>query len=332
MIVDIDLEIFNNSDSFYTLDKLTYLFSEGRHQWDIGNPERIKESKWFATEKDSRLGQRVEDIMKMVVSGGYITKPKRRCKRTVRITLTPEEIKNKDNESKPEEFTPENALEYLESPVYVIVENFDSDRTFLEAVITAYKEKKFKDLKVALNERWIKFDGVGGIGEIPKRIDAYYENHQSISPKLYILVDSDRQYPGDEHNAGKVVAKCEEKGINTNHCTILCKRAIENYLPLNALAEVPDKLQDVYEAYKSLDDPNKWDFYNMKEGFGVKGVPEKQKALFDGIEKDDVKALKKGFKMKGFHLYSLFKKEDKITKAALQERCEGYLIITLRLR
>jgi len=311
MIVKIDLKIFDNRDYFYILDRLTYLF-ERKHLWDIDNYRKIKESKWLATEQDTRLGQRAGKIIeKTVVNSGYITTSKRRDKRTIRITLTPEN----DNE-----FIPEIALRYLKSPVYVIVENFSSDKAFLQAVIGGYKEK---DLKTAIDNEWIKVEGVGGIGEVPKRIDDYYKNHQGFKPRLYILVDSDRQYPGDDHNADPVVEKCKEKRIEDN-LTILYKRAIENYLPLDALAEVDDELQHVYEAYNSLNNPDKWDYYNMKKGFGAKGLPEKQKKLFDGIKKGDklFEDLKKGFEVKGFHLYSLFEKKDKITKAALKKRCK----------
>ncbi|MDM8549526.1 hypothetical protein QUF72_05590 [Desulfobacterales bacterium HSG2] len=329
MIVKINSDIFNNSDCFDDLDDLIRLFERRHHRWDIDNDLKIKESEWLAPGQNIRVERRVEDIIeKSFVNSGYITQSMRRDRHTIRITLTPE----KDNE-----FTPEDAFKFLTSPVHVVVENYDSDRTFLEAVIRAYKKE---ELRVAIDNEWIIIEGMGGIGQIPNRIDAYYESHKdayyesSQNVKLYILVDSDREHPGDAHSsqAEKVFEKCKEKGIEGN-LTILYKRAIENYLPLNALAEVPDALKHVYEAYKLLDDPNKWDFYNMKGGFGVRNkkgrmtynkLPKKQERLFYGIKKGDTlfEDLKEGFKMKDFHLYSLFKKEDKITKAALQERCE----------
>lgn len=326
MIVEIDFEVFNDETSFRVLDRLIGIFTQ-RHHWDIGNPKRIQESKWLINEDKSRLGASVNELIeKTFVNSGYITTKIRRCELLIKISVHPEPTKNV--------FLPDIAFDYLNSPVFIIVENFASDKAFLEAIIFAFK---YFDLQTAINKGWIMIEGVGGIGEIPKKIGDYFRQPRQYPPKLYIVVDSDRQFPGDNHNAQPVLDKCKEKGIPDDKITILYKRAIENYLPLEILAEVPQELQPVYEAYKSLHNPDQWDYYDMKRGFEIRRkndsavydrIPDKQREFFGDLKKDNPKLfedLKGGFSVRGFDLYQLFtEQKDNITRTMLKERCKHH--------
>jgi len=256
----------------------------------------------------------------MYTASGYITTKERNLKRSIAISIQSDNISA---------FTPQDALEYLNAPVYIIVENFKSDKFFLKALIHAYRSR---ELNRALQKDWLRIEGVGGIGEIPKRIDDYFENHQRFPPKLYIFVDSDRQFPGDDYddNAKKVIETCEKYNIVER--TILYKRAIENYLPLEALQAVPKELQHVYKAYRSLNNQDKWDYYNMKKGFERKRnhnrLSKKQEELFEHItNKEQIfQDLRDGFgAIPGikFDLYTLFEtQQTQINKETLQKRCK----------
>jgi len=323
MLVEIEFEIFDDAQYFDALDELIWEFLHHRHQWEMNNYYRIQKSCWL--EQEPRLSRRVEDLTKMYTASGYITNKERHHKRIITISRQPDNMSS---------FTPQDALEYLNAPVYIIVENFESDKFFLKALIHAYKKKA---LKRAFQKDWLRIEGAGGIGEIPKKIDDYVENHQKFPHKLYIFVDSDREFPEDNHNAQPVLDKCAEKGIDT--ITILYKRAIENYLPLQALHAVQDELQHVYKAYKSLNHPDKWDYYDMKRGFEIRRInarpiydriPKKQEHLFGNIQEENTplfEALAHGFEagreVKGFHLYTLFETQrDSVTKKALKIRCK----------
>ena len=316
MLVEIEFDIFDDSQYFDVLDELIWLFLHYRHRWEMNNYYKIQESPWL--EQESRLSRRVEDLKKMYTASGYITTKEKKLKRTITISRESDNISS---------FTPQDALEFLNTPVYIIVENFESDKFFLKALIHAYK---LKELERAFQNDWLRIEGVGGIGEIPKKIDDYFENHQRFPPKLYIWVDSDRKFPGDDHHAQPIVDKCAEKGLVT--LTILYKRAIENYLPLEALRTVPDELQHVYKAYHSLNNPDKWDYYNMKKGFepgrNHNRLPQEQEELFEHItNKDQIfQDLRDGFEaIPGikFDLYTLFETQKTlITRKALQNRCK----------
>ncbi len=325
MIVKIEPTIYNTEKYFDILDQILFLFYSGKHNWYIKNVEEIIDSAWMKIEVAGTWKKaKVDDLIKTAVKSVYIDKNKQKYIITVL---------NSDNETA-YSYNPDNALKLLNDSLYIIVENSNSDRIFIETIAKAFNKVKITE---AISEEWIKFDTEGGSGGIPRRIDFHFK--KTYKPRLYILVDSDRENPSDNHHAEKIVEKCKEKElIEEEDYHILFKRAIENYIPIEAFKEisnlfenVPKKVKNVIDAYKSLKSEQK-DYYNLKSGFKKDKkkqgkLPEKQKELFDNINSKDIlfQKLSEGFSVDRFKpndLHILFNQSDTITKQTLIDRCK----------
>jgi hypothetical protein len=305
MITQIDEQIYTDPESFYLLDKLVDLFFIGKHIWKIENPEFILGSQWLKTESLSRLGKRVEFLTKATVKTAYIGEKQK------------SNILYISNFPKQNEYSLHYGYSILNEPLYIIVENENSDRVFIETLCKAYNRK---DLAKAISEGWIFFDSEGGSGAIIRKINKHLE--KPYRSRLLVVTDSDKEYPEDKNGVGNIENKCQENEINY---VILYKRAIENYIPTEALFSLPQHLHHIIEAYKSLNDDQK-DFFHMKKGFNGKGkLPPKQEILFNNINSKDklFNALRNGFTGNGYNpnnLYELFNDEN-VTKETLQLRC-----------
>lgn len=311
MIVQIESSIYNSQKYFDILDQIVPIFQTGKHIWDINNnPETIMESEWMKVdEAGNRQRKRVDDLVKTAVKSLYIGKKQRRNKFTIII-----EENAKNNYS----FEPEIALLFLSDSLYVIVENSNSDKVFLETIASAYK---YDEIKNAIELGWIKFDTEGGKGGIIRRIK--FHQQKNFKPRLFVLLDSDKEFPKDTHKAEKEESFCQGNDVSYH---ILYKRAIENYIPDEAFHSLNAELNEILKIYCSLND-NQKDFFDLKKGFKNKGsLPENQIELFEGIDSKNpvFKALRKGFNVKDFNvnnLYLFFKDSSNVTKETLDKRC-----------
>lgn len=309
MLVVIDTEVLNSSKYFDDIDKLIFLFIDGKHTWLITDAPSIEKSQWFLGE-----GRMQERFKKLAVKSVHLGKKQKSSIRTIHITLTPKS-------SSKEEFQPAIAKTILESPLYIILENFSSDKAFLDAIIKAYNHQT---IQTALSKEWIKIDTTGGTGQIPKKIAEHFV--KANNPRLFVLVDSDKVNRNAEYpdNIQTVIDSCKEKSLPYH---ILGKRAIENYIPEEALKNASDDVQDIYDAYCGLTDEQK-DFYDLKKGFSGKGkLPEGQAELFNKItSKDELfKKLRAGLgskELRANNLHTLFKNEA-VSKENLEERCRS---------
>ena len=311
MIVQIESSIYNTPKNFDILDQLVPIFQSEKHIWDINDdPEIIMKSLWMKIDDAGRRQRkRVDDLVKTAVKSLYIGKKQRRDKFTILI---------KENAKDDFSFEPEIALLFLLDSLYVIVENSNSDKVFLEAIASAYK---FDEITNAIKQRWIKFDTEGGKGGIIRRIE--FHQQKDFKPRLFVLLDSDKEFPNDTHKAEKEELFCQQNDISYH---ILYKRAIENYIPDEAFNTLNSELNEIIRVYCSLSEHQK-DFYDLKKGFKNKGrLPENQIELFEGMDSKDpvFKMLRKGFNAKGFNvneLYLFFKDSSNITKKSLDKRC-----------
>ena len=311
MIVQIESSIYNSPKHFDVLDQIVPIFQTGKHIWDINdNPDIIIESEWMKIDDaGNRQRKRVDDLLKTAVKSLYIGKKQKREKFTISI-----EENAKDDFS----YEPAIALLLLLDSVYIIVENSNSDKIFLEAIANAYK---YDEIRNAIEQGWIKFDTEGGKGGIIRRIE--FHQQKNFKPRLFVLLDSDKEFPKDTHKAEKEEYFCKENDVN---CHILYKRAIENYIPDEAFNIQNAELNEIIKVYCLLNDDQK-DFFDLKKGFYNKGIlPKNQTKLFEGISSKNpvFKALRKGFNVRDFsvnNLYTFFKDNSNITKKTLDKRC-----------
>lgn len=310
MRVCISAEVYQESTYFRLLDQLLFLFEQEQHEWIIHNPDEVMESLWMENETGSRLGTTVFELLQAIIERSAFMSPTLPSTTLVHISTQKTTTVNC--------LPPTLALSFLQKPLTVIVENRFSDATFLKTLAKTYPYPK---ITKAIQKTWLVFDYAGGQGQIPKIIDDH--QNKAFPPRLFVLVDSDKHFPTDEHKAQKVEACCLKYQVPY---VILYKRAIENYLPDEVIINLPDDLQVIKTAYLSLTADQK-DFYDLKKGFGGKGkIPNTQTDLFHNlpIKSNTFKALRNGFKSKGFNVNELYQgfTSNVVTKTNLQQRCK----------
>lgn len=176
-----------------------------------------------------------------------------------------------------------DAVEFLQRPFRILVEDNVADRNFVLAV--AMSESR-KVLSEGETKNWITFEHGGGSGLV-KRAEQYCAK-QLEALRTWVLTDSDALAPGLCSAQARSVAKACGRNIVFHQ---LQRRAIENYLPLAALeywaehacmtaSHRMERKQSV-RALKLLE-PEQRQHYNMKEGF--RGDANRS-------DKDDAKAL-----------------------------------------
>lgn len=225
----------------------------------------------------------------------------------------------------------EDATNFLYRPLIIFLENRRSDRAFLETVanivtielnlqtgeIVSGRER----LKWLVARNWIDFQTGGGITESLswiKEISAKPEQYL----RSFMLFDSDALSPGKPgENSSNVVEACHKiPGFDT-HYHQLKRRAIENYLPIEVLAEIwvkqvkakeKRKRESKVRAFRKLTPPQRHHF-NMKKGFeGDKQHSAKVGNLYAYLDTLTKQRLISGF---GGKMAELFKQEPPQIKA-----------------
>jgi hypothetical protein len=282
MKVRIHESALNDKNCWRHLNTISQLFFEGRHRWEIDDPDEIEQS---ARIQDD-LGGR---------AGGYNLETLRRC-----FTASAYPPENKFHSLVVEirrdctaanHLAPELASNYLYTPARVLVENVESDGNFLQFLAVTFSRRALLDAHTA---GWWTIDQLGGYGEVAKRYVQISE--QSSGPaRVFVFTDSDRLHP--THNSGtvrKVEDACREHRIPF---AILKKRKIENYLPLLILQKVNN---DRFTVYLRLDRTQR-DHYEMKRGFrtdektGDPVIPLEQAELYQHVHPRDIRLLCGGF-------------------------------------
>jgi len=218
-----------------------------------------------------------------------------------------------------------DATNFLYRPLIIFLENRRSDRAFLETVasIVSIELNLFtgamvsgrEQLKRLAAKNWIEFQTGGGIKESLswiKEISAQPEQYL----RGFILFDSDALGPGKPGgDSEKVVKACREIPHFDHHYHQLKRRAIENYLPIEVLAEIwvkqvkakeKRKRESKVRAFRKLTPPQRHHF-NMKKGFeGDKQHSTKVGNLYADLDTLTKQRLISGF---GGKMAELFKPE-----------------------
>lgn len=298
-------DVLADPKSWRILDFIVDYFLEQRHVWDIEDPQIIKESPWIQTDLTGRAGQMNLDALQKCYTQAIYSSPQKMHSIAIQVAL-------QSNSS--ENLTPDEAKRCLAAPAYVIVENVESDGAFLDTIIYAFKRQTLLN---AQTEGWWKLESRGGAGEIPKCVEQI--RAETIGPlRVLVLCDSDRLYWGHlKREIQAIETYCQENQVPY---TILQKREIENYLPVNVLQQ--RKRQTVYRAFLSLTQEQK-DFYDMKLGFKKERdhaiVPKEQQNLFAHVPQRILDDLCGGF---GKEIGQFFKtKRQQITEEAIRQTC-----------
>jgi len=279
MRIAIDEAVADVPDAHRWLDRIIEKVEDEWHLWEVTGFEKYGDSSWVRDQ--GRRGQHVIELFRAAVTRSAYPSVHERL---IRVTLHP--ARNTELEPKP-------AAYLAEEPMTILVENRDSDGTFLRRVIREVAPSELSAL-FSRPGKPIRFDSCGGGGQMPEEIQRRCQD-AAVRPRLVAIADSDRVAPGLSANAQarRLENVCSQYGVP---CWILAKRENENYLTYSLLAARPDSGQDHHrrlECWERLSDDRK-DFYDMKRGFRGRQSAAAQ-GLFDGLSSADVAELRDGF-------------------------------------
>lgn len=253
MRIRIDPEVADQVSAHRWLDRILAKVEDHWHVLDIRDvEEELAKSSW--AQDAGQRGARIRELLQATATGpgAWGLEPH---SRELRVRL---HAKSKA------ELGPEDAARLAEEPLTLLVENRHSDGAFLRRVFHELDRplsRWFRDSFAAL-----RFDSVGGSGNIPKEVQDRCQTSVPGGPRLVVIADSDRDRPGAPHQtARKIKTTCKRYEIP---CWILAKREAENYLPERLLRAYPDggpNHSDTVDAWSELSEEQK-DFFDMRKG------------------------------------------------------------------
>ncbi|MCP3997239.1 MAG: hypothetical protein GY722_19600 [bacterium] len=325
MRVVFDLEVLALEDSWRELDRILETVEDGWHLWEIPDLDATEESVWLQQGRPWLRG-----LFEATARRSAWQSPGGLHHRRILVVLEPEVTPES-----PEEGTdgtlhlaPQVARLFLGQPLRILMENIESDGLFLDAILDVLGTDELRELRTCTPPA-LEYDSPGG-SELPKRIEHYLDDPawQGIPRRLFVFTDSDRlTHGGDlapDSVARQVTKLCKDRDVPYR---VLRKRAIENYLPQEALeawAASPGRTSvRPRVAMMARLDTEQRDYFPMKLGF-LKGIPKGQEDLFAAprwLEEDRSNFLRPE-RWFGPDIVHLFRDHrDAITPEALRRRC-----------
>lgn len=211
----------------------------------------------------------------------------------------------------PPRLTIKDAQELLSRSLHLLVENSRSDGNFIKTMIKRILGPSYwKPLKKAIDNYWLHIENGGGVVNMKKIIDNI-GNDPIGRKRTSAIFDSDAPAPGEPSEASKALReKCREYEID---CQQLKRRAIENYLPREALrasvncgAEIPNPNQEMVDTFCDLSREQRH-YFHMKKGFEDEEISENPPSLFETLKEEERLRLKDGF---GKEIANIFREDE----------------------
>ncbi|MBF0096331.1 MAG: hypothetical protein HQM04_12815 [Magnetococcales bacterium] len=213
------MKIFINPDAVANQEDWPYMIEiacrvfRGYHIFDHQSFTDIEGSEWY--HHIEKFFGRLS-IEKMIMSAAWPSSIHNK-----KITVTHQSNNIHSN------LTPDHAVIFVSKPLKILIENRNSDGIFLKAMIRTLADKALIDY-CNLPES-ITCDSPGGVGELPKTIEAFAAQSNLIPLRVIVMSDSDSEYIGDQKDhINKIKATCNKHNIPYH---VLTKRSIENYIP-----------------------------------------------------------------------------------------------------
>lgn len=163
-------------------------------------------------------------------------------------------------------FSLEESIRYLLQPLSIIVENSLNDSHLLIAAFRSFDQ--MGKLMEWYKNGWIQFENAGGCGNIMNFIKSRIQlfGWKTKFLHCYVILDSDKRFPSDVgSNTEKLQAQLRNWNVPFHRFK---KRAMENYLPLEAMEKVLGNPANKawIQAYKYLSEEQK-DYFCIAGGF-----------------------------------------------------------------
>jgi hypothetical protein len=166
------------------------------------------------------------------------------------------------------DYTLDEAIRYLNQPFLIVLENGFNDGYFVDSLLKNFRGNGKKIRKWKENG-WVKYGMGGGCSNIINFIKNETQTYCNLPKdkfqylRCFVLVDSDKKYPEDTLENKTVLIKYL-KDHNIPY-TILEKREIENYLPVEAFPHTTENANFI-KAYNRLT-PQQQDYIDIEKGF-----------------------------------------------------------------
>lgn len=205
-----------SESSLDKLDALLKRIEEDVHKMEITEADLLEETLWFQTSRPDRR------LLLMKIATTMI----HRSPRFHGPHVQRYEVRD--------EGTAAQACEAAYTPVYILLENDDSDGRLVKFALMAFANHETFDLCYGTGQsrmpKACEIESRGGAGELPKLIKKRADEAaaRGIAPRIVVAADSDGEWPGDiKQHAQEIRDTCISRGIA---CPPLNKRASENYV------------------------------------------------------------------------------------------------------
>lgn len=221
-------------------------------------------------------------------------------------------VKDAHNICKDKIFSINEAIDYANTPLTVMVENSNNDSSLVLLILNLYTRDKTTPYYAGL----LVFDHAGGCGSI-KGVLTEKLRQNCERPKMlryYVIIDGDKRYETHKVNKYKNLIQFFTQNKIPYH--IFEKRCMENYMPCDAF---PNSVENIkwLNAYKALS-PTQRDYFNI--GGGMKGdltdlnkellnednsniralLISEQQSFYSDVPEANLIRLTEGYKIKSF--------------------------------
>ena len=290
-------DVLDDSTQWSRIDRIFDFFENGRHVLDIEDIDEVLESAWLDSE-DSRTSRRNRELLEKCLTDAEYSA--NRASLAHRSTIA---VDCQTDDKNGHRLRPDDARSCLGRPVYLVIEDTESDGAFVKGLIRAYGRSA---LDCALDKDWLELRRGGG-SKVRAELEQLLAKNIPGPRRIAALIDSDRLFPGQALARAKedIISWCQDRRITIH---VLHKREIENYIPVDGLSEpsevpaerVPHTRHAARRrAYLSLTQEQR-DHYDMKRGFkrgqhGEAAIPAEQNKLFESVSQARLSNLCGGF-------------------------------------
>jgi hypothetical protein len=169
----------------------------------------------------------------------------------------------------------DHALNYISTTARIVVENPLSDKPFLDSLVRNFQKYLKKTFIKDYDQSLIEFANAGGrdniLNELENQNDRFVFriNEFDLNPKVFVLMDSDRNYIDENFPNPALIESLKLKNISFH---VLQLREIENYLSDAKISEFQD-YNDFIKAYLSMT-PLQKGFFKIEKGFPNKNFDQ----------------------------------------------------------
>lgn len=262
MRLELSADVFADAEALPDLLRLLRCVAEGRHDWEADPVVQEAAARYFAHHLPRLAGTYATLGRKGAVAAVW----RGVSERTTVVRVCAADL--------------DDHVEDLARPAVVVVENHQSDGSFLRVIARVFRAHR---LESALERGWLQIDHGGGdtLASVAEAAAVRFR----LRTRVAAMLDSDRWLPGQRTPAHDKADRLSRIGIVVH---VLELREAENYVPNRVLQTVgrPGAASRKLDLLKQLTSEQRGHF-NMKEGFGPDNRPPairpEQRTLYAGV-------------------------------------------------